>query len=207
MTATCKKIEAVVFDIGRVLVQWDLRCLYAKLIDDTDRLDWFVTNVVSERWHHQHDEGRDLGEMIAERRREFPEYAALIDAYATRFIETIPGRVPGTHDFVRELAGNGVPLYAITNFAAPFWADFRPTEPLLGLFRDIVVSGIEKIAKPDPAIFDLAARRFGYPPEEMLFIDDNAANIAAARALGWNVHHFTGADNLGRDLTGRGLIS
>lgn len=199
-------IEAVVFDVGRVLVEWDLRHLYAKLIDDPARLEWFCTTVVTEVWHFEHDAGRDLAEMVAERKRDFPESADLIDAYATRFAETIPGPVPGTAALVDRLAARGVPLYAITNFASPFWADFRPTMPVLAHFRDVVVSGDEKIAKPDARIFDLAIARFGYQPAAMLFVDDNAANIAAAQALGWHVHHFHDALSLERDLIARGLL-
>jgi 2-haloacid dehalogenase len=199
-------IEAVVFDVGRVLVEWDLRHLYAKLIEDPARLDWFCKTVVTEDWHFQHDAGRDLGEMVAERKREYPGETALIDAYATRFAETIPGPVAGTAELVDRLAARGVPLYAITNFASPFWAEFLPTLPVLAHFRDIVVSGDEKLAKPDARIFDLAARRFGREPATMLFVDDNAANIAGAAALGWQVHHFTDAPHLELDLQARGLL-
>lgn len=199
-------VRAVVFDVGRVIVQWDLRHLYAKLIADERELDWFLANVVTEAWHFEHDAGRDLSDMVAERKREFPGHAALIDAYATRFAETIPGPVPGTHAIVRELAARSVPLFAITNFAVPFWAEYRAREPLFDLFGDIVVSGVEKVAKPESAIFELAASRFGYWPAGMLFIDDNAANIEAARALGWQVHHFAGAEPLAADLRARGLL-
>ena len=199
-------VDAVVFDVGRVLVEWDMRLLFAKLIPEAERLDWFCTNVVTEEWHFQHDAGRDLAELVAERKAQFPGNDALIDAYATRFLETIPGNVPGSHEIVRELAAGGTPLFAITNFASPFWREYRATEPLFDLFGDIVVSGDEKLAKPDARIFDLAARRFGHAPQAMLFIDDNAANIASARDLGWQVHHFHGADGLRADLSARGLL-
>jgi 2-haloacid dehalogenase len=199
-------VQAVVFDVGRVLVEWDLRHLFAKLIDDPEQLEWFCSTVVTEDWHFQHDAGRDLAEMVAERKREYPASADLIDAYATRFLETIPGPVPGTAALVDRLAARGVPLFAITNFASPFWAEFRPTLPVFAHFRELVVSGDEKIAKPDARIFDLAAKRFGHAPEAMLFVDDNGANIAAARALGWQVHHFHDAASLERDLMKRGLI-
>jgi 2-haloacid dehalogenase len=199
-------VEAVVFDVGRVLVQWDMRCLFAKLIDDPERLEWFCANVVTEDWHFQHDAGRELAEMVAERKQAFPAEADLIDAYATRFLETIPGPVEGSYAILERLAAKGVPLYAITNFASTFWAQFRPTQPLFAHFRDVVVSGDEKIVKPDARIFDLAAKRFGHRPEAMLFIDDNAANIAAARELGWQVHHFMDAAGLERDLVARALL-
>lgn len=199
-------VEAVVFDVGRVLVQWDMRRLFARLIAEPARLDWFMANVVTEAWHFEHDAGRDLGEMVAARKAEFPGHDDLLDAYATRFGETIPGNVPGSHEIVRELAARSVPLFAITNFASLFWRDYRAGEPLFDLFGDIVVSGDEKIAKPDARIFDLAARRFGHAPEAMLFIDDSAANIDGARALGWQVHHFRDARTLRADLSARGLL-
>ena len=199
-------VEAVVFDVGRVLVQWDLRFLFAKLIDDPDRLEWFVTNVVTPEWHFQHDAGRPLDEMIPERIAEFPDCADLIEAYRCRFGETIPGAIPGSIELVEALAARGVPLFAITNFGAEFWPPFRAEWPMLDLFRDIVVSGVERIAKPNPAIYALAARRFGHAPEAMLFIDDNAENIAVARDCGWQVHHFVDAERLKADLSAHGLL-
>jgi 2-haloacid dehalogenase len=115
-----QKITTVVFDVGKVLFEWDLRYLFAKLIDDPHELEWFVTHVVTPQWHFQHDAGRPLAEMTAERIAEFPQHAALIDAYATRFNETIPGPVEGSLEIVSELAGRGIPLFAITNFGADF---------------------------------------------------------------------------------------
>ena len=200
-------VDAVVFDVGRVIVQWDLRNLFAKLIEDERELDWFLANVVTEEWHFEHDAGRSLSEMVPERKALFPDHAQLIDAYAARFLETIPGQVPGTAELIESLAEREVPLFAITNFGAEFWDMFRPTEPVLDHFADIVVSGRECLAKPKPAIFELAAQRFGHAPQAMLFIDDNPANIEAARKEGWQVHHFTDALQLRRDLETRGLLA
>lgn len=207
MVSHGSSISAVVFDVGRVLFEWDLRHLFAKLISNPVELDWFCRHVVTEEWHFQHDAGRPLGEMVAERSAEFPQYAPLIEAYATRFNESIPGPVAGSLELVRDISAAGYPLFAITNFGAEFWANFRPHHRIFDLFRDIVVSGEEKLTKPDPAIYQLAAQRFGHAPEAMLFIDDNAHNIAAAAALGWQVHHFSSADILARDLRARRVIS
>ena len=199
-------VEAVVFDIGRVLVQWSIRGLYEKLIADPVRLDWFLAEVVSEEWHCQHDAGVPFAEMIAERVEKYPAERPLIELYATRWLETLPGPVPGSRALVEELSARAMPLYAITNFGVEAWAMFRPTFPVLDHFADIVVSGHERLIKPDPAIFALGAQRFGHAPEAMLFIDDNRANITSAQGLGWQVHHFTGADRLAADLRARGLI-
>ncbi len=200
------KIEAVVFDVGRVLYHWDLRHLFRKLIADEAQVEKFVTDVVSPEWHFQHDMGRPAAEMVAERSAEFPEHAALIEAYAARFNETIPGPVEGSIELVERLHTGGIPLYAITNFGADFWAAFLPTAPVFDLFEDVVVSGVEKLAKPDQAIFALAAQRFGRDPATMLFIDDNEANVLAAREAGWHAHHFFDAPGLEADLSARGLL-
>lgn len=197
---------AVVFDVGRVLIQWDLRHLFAKLIGDPQEVEWFVTNVVTEKWHHQHDEGRALADMMPERIAQFPDYAVHIRAYASRFNETIPGPVPGSHEIVRQLAAQGVPLFGLTNFGEEFWAGFRPTESLFDLFKDIVVSGTEKCAKPGPRIYEIAEARFGIAPQHLLFIDDKAENIAAARARGWHGHVFEDAARLEQCLEGHGLL-
>ena len=200
------KPTAVVFDIGRVLFEWDLRALFAKLIDEPEQLDWFLTHVVTEDWHFQADAGRPLAEMVAERQAQFPGHAHLIDAYANRFNETVDRPIPDTHLLVRRLHAAGVPLYALTNFGAEFFARFRPTQPIFELFEDIVVSGEECLAKPDPRIYAIAERRFGRAPGELFFTDDNPANVAAARARGWHAHLFDSAARLQAELTGAGLL-
>lgn len=198
---------AVVFDIGRVIIQWQLRYLFEKLIADPAQLDWFLANVVTEEWHHQQDEGRPLSEMVPERIAEYPDHADLIRAYATRFAETYPEHVPGTLDIVARLKARSVPLFGLSNFGADFWDEFLAGQPVFEGFGDIVVSGHEKVAKPDPAIYAIAEGRFGLPPEQLLFIDDKAENIEAAMARGWHGHVFTNAASLEADLRVRGLLT
>ena len=200
------QVEAVVFDVGRVLYQWQLAHLFEKIVSDPDRLAKLLDEVVTEEWHSEADAGRSLADMVPERIALYPDFEAEIRAYAARFNETIPGPVPGSHALVERLDARGIPLFAITNFGAEFWAGFRPTAPIFDRFGQIVVSGEEKLAKPDPAIFALAQDRFGKPAEAMLFIDDNPANVEAAAACGWQVHHFTQASALEGDLASRGLI-
>ena len=200
------KITTVVFDVGKVLFEWDLRHLFAKLIADKAELEYFVTHVVTPEWHFQHDAGRPLAEMTAERTALYPKYQNEIDAYRTRFNETIPGPVTGSLEIVRELAARAVPLFAITNFGAEFWEMFRPTQPIFDHFGDIVVSGVEKMVKPDPDIYALALRRFGLKPGEAIFIDDNHDNVVSARANGFAAHHFTDAEKLRRELVALDLL-
>lgn len=198
--------RCVIFDVGKVLFQWDLRHLFAKLMDDPAELEWFVTNVVTPKWHFQHDAGRPLAEMVPELKAQFPAHAALIDAYAARFNETIPGPVPGSLELVDRLDAAGVPLFAITNFGHEFWEMFRPTQPVFDRFQGIIVSGTERLVKPDPAIYALAIQRFGIDPAGAYFIDDIAANVAGAESLGIAGHHFVDASELARDLAARGYL-
>ncbi len=209
MSDAVKAVKAVVWDVGRVLYRWELRALFAKLIADPQELEWFLANVVTQEWHFEHDAGRPLDKMVPERQRQFPQYAALIEAYARRFNETIPGPVPGTHALLEELAARNVPQFALTNFGAEFWDQFRPIAPIFDVMRDIVVSGREQCVKPDAAIYQVLeerAERHGIAPNALFFIDDREENIAAARARGWRGHVFTGAAALEKELTTLGLI-
>ncbi len=195
--------RVAVFDVGNVLYGWDIRNLYAKLIADPERLDWFVTHVVTPEWHFQHDAGRPHAETVAELTAQFPDEAELIAAYVPRWLETISGPIPGMLDLVTELDAAGVPLYGITNFSAEFWAMFRPTAPIFDRFRDIVVSGEERLTKPDPAIYHLARARFGLRSGEGLFIDDRAENVEAAKASGFAAVQLTDVATLRADLVQR----
>jgi len=198
--------KAVVFDVGRVLFQWQLRALFEKLIDDRVELDWFLANVVTEEWHFDHDRGRTLADMVAERIAAFPQYEMLIRAYAARFNETVPGPVAGSHELAQRLADKGVPLFCLTNFGDELWQVFRPTQPIFDLFDDIIVSGIEKVAKPDPRIYEITETRSGRSGAALFFTDDNPDNIAAAKARGWDAHLFTDAAELEARLVEAGLF-
>ena len=199
-------VEAVVFDVGKVLVRWERHLPYVQHFPDPAELAWFMDTVIPLEWHARHDAGESAAALVAERSALFPQHAALIAAWFENFNESIPGPVPGSPELVERLHAGGVPLYAITNFGADTWAGYAPTNPLFGRFADIVVSGVEQLAKPGRAIFDLAVQRFDHAPEAMLFVDDSAANVEAARALGWQVHHFIDAAGLEADLSARALL-
>ncbi|MFZ4688471.1 MAG: HAD family hydrolase [Polymorphobacter sp.] len=199
-------IRAVVFDVGHVLYGWDIGALYEKLIPDRAHRDWFLTHVVTPDWHFQHDKGRPTSETIPELQAQFPAEAALIAAYAPRWLETITGPVPGMHEIVAELSDAGVPLFAITNFSAEFWDMFRPHAPIFDRFQDIVVSGAEQLFKPEPEIYRLALRRFNLAPGEGLFVDDRIENVRAGKANGFPGHHFTGVAALRARLSDEGLL-
>jgi 2-haloacid dehalogenase len=192
---------AVIFDVGRVLYDWDPRFLYRRLIEDDRALEVFLRDVVTHDWHFQHDAGRDFADTSAELTALHPHHAELIAAWGPRFLESIGDPLPGMPALVDELEARGVPLYAITNFSHEFWPPFRAREAaMFDRFRDVVVSGAEKLVKPDAAIYRLALDRFGLEAGSTVFIDDNAANIEGAKGVGLIALHFTGEPKLRREL-------
>lgn len=198
---------AVIFDVGRVLYDWDPRILYRRLIDDDRALDAFLRDVVTHEWHFQHDAGRDFAETSAELSALYPQHAELIAAWGPRFLESIGEPIPGMHALVDELEAANVPLYAITNFSHEFWPPFRAREAaMFDRFRDVVVSGAEKMVKPDPAIYRLALERFGLEASSTVFIDDNAANVAGAQSVELIALHFEGEPKLRGELQALGLL-
>ncbi|HEY1603998.1 MAG TPA: HAD family phosphatase [Allosphingosinicella sp.] len=200
-------VHAVIFDVGNVLYGWDPEAFLARQIpEDAARLR-FIEDVDLWRWHDTLDGGRPFDEAAAELSEQFPDYAALIAAWGERFGETITDPIPGVHEIVRALDVRGIPLFAITNFSADFWRPFRAREDaFFARFRDIVVSGEEKLLKPDPALYYRALDRFGLKPAEALFVDDRLINVEGAEAVGMKAHLFIDAEDLRRRLVDEGLL-
>jgi 2-haloacid dehalogenase len=162
---------------------------------------------VTHDWHFQHDAGRSFAETSVELIRDHPHHEALIAAWGPRFLESIGAPIAGMPALVDDLHAADVPLFAITNFSGEFWPPFRAREAaMFDRFRDIVVSGDEKLVKPDAAIYRLAIERFGVEPGRTVFIDDNEANVAGAAAVGLIALHFTDEPKLRRELTDLGLL-
>lgn len=200
-------IAAVIFDVGQVLYHWNPRVLFERLIPDDQALDAFLRDVVSADWHFQHDAGRPFAQTSAERIALFPEHAAHIPIWGERFNDSVGPVVDGMAQIVADLTARDVPLYAITNYSAEFWPAFHAREAaMFAPFRDIVVSGVEKLVKPDPAIYALALARFGLRAEQAMFIDDRADNIAGARQVGMRGHLFHDAPTLRAELVALGLL-
>jgi 2-haloacid dehalogenase len=200
-------IAAVIFDVGNVLYHWDPRILYERLIADDRALDAFLRDIVSPQWHFQHDAGRDFADTSAELIARHPERADLIRLWGERFIDSIGPEVAGMRELVADLDAQNVPIFGLTNFSHEFWPPFVAREAkMFAPFQDILVSGIERLVKPDPAIYRLALARFGVEADQALFVDDRAENVEGARAVGMRGHVFTDAVTLRDELATSGLL-
>jgi 2-haloacid dehalogenase len=198
--------KAVVFDLGGVLIDWDPRHLYRKLLADEAAVEEFLATVCTPEWNAELDRGRPFAEGVAELVERHPEHAAAIAAYHERWPEMVAGDIPGTVEVLAELRAAGVPLYALTNWSAETFAITRGRFEFLEWFDGLLVSGEERVTKPDPAIFQLLLDRFGLDPTATVFVDDSAANVAAARRLGFDAIRFTGHEELRRELVARRLL-
>lgn len=196
----------VVFDIGNVLLHWDVRLLYRRVFADPLAMEDFLTRVLPPEWNLEQDRGRSWAEAEAERIALFPEHADAIRAFRARWHETVPHAIDGTVAILGSLKRSGVPLYAITNFAADTFREAQARFPYLAdSFIDIVISGVERIIKPDPAIYRVLLARQGLDARDCVFIDDSPKNVEAAAKLGFHALQFITPERFAADLRALGF--
>lgn len=194
-----------VFDIGRVFIDWDPIHLFRKLFATEEEAQWFKANVCTLDWNLAFDAGEIYAEGVAKLITRFPRFWREIQAFDLRWRETFGSEITGTRVIHEELIAAGLKTYAITNFSWEKWTMMLPEWPWLSNFDGVVVSGLERLVKPDPRIFRLFCERFGHAPEACVFIDDSAANVIAAQSVGMQAVLFTDPDTLRRDLIALGL--
>jgi 2-haloacid dehalogenase len=199
--------QAVVFDLGGVLLDWNPRYLYRKLFDDEAEMDRFLSEVCTMEWHHAHDLGVPPQETVPPLVEAHPEYAEHIWAWVQRSEEMLAGPIEESVEILRALKESGVPLYALTNMETWTYPGRRERFEFLRWFDDTVVSGFEGVAKPDPRIFELLLNRFGLSAASTLFIDDSTKNVAAAREVGMQAIEFESPAALRAHLATAGLLA
>ena len=200
-----RSIDTVVFDLGNVLVRWDRRLLYEQLIDDPAELDHFLDHVLTLDVNEDLDRGVPLAEVTAALASRHPDHADLIDAFRTRWPETLGGVIDETVEIVEQLRGR-VRLFALSNFGRETFEMSRPHLPFLEEFDGLVISGREGVVKPEPAIFELLCERHDVDPARALFTDDGPANVTAAAALGFTTVLFESPAQLAGELRSLGLL-
>ncbi|MFD1882262.1 HAD family hydrolase [Paracoccus pacificus] len=197
----------IVFDIGNVLIKWDLHRAFQDHFETPQAIDLYLAEIGFADWNLEQDRGRSWAEANADLRARHGERAFPATEYSSRHAQTIQTPVAGTWALLDRLAARGHPLYAITNWSAESWKDAETLYPRLkDVFRDVVISGRERLVKPDPAIYRVLLDRNGLNAAECLFIDDSAKNVAGAKAVGMDAVQFTTPEVLEDDLKQRGLL-
>lgn len=199
-------MKDIIFDLGGVLIDWNPRNLYKKIFASTEEMEWFLNTVCTTQWNTQQDAGRPFAKGLAVIKEKYPKYAAQIDDYFNRWDEMLGGPVKSAVAVLKDLKDKGYPLYALTNWSAETFPIARAKYDFLNWFDGIVVSGEERLVKPDPAIFARLLKRYQLHSSNCLFIDDNAANVSEAAHLGFETILFTGGDALRAELIRRGIL-
>ena len=199
------RIDTVIFDIGNVLIPWNPRWLFSRLLPDEAAIDRFFAETDFIAWNAAHDAGLRFADGVAEASARFPHYAHLFTSFVEHWEETIAAPIQGSVDLARQLRAAGYRTLALTNFSAETFPRAIRLNPFLEEFEGIVVSGAEKLIKPDPAIYRLLCDRHAVAPEHAAFIDDSLHNVDGARAIGMHAIHFHSAEQTRLDLAALGI--
>ncbi len=197
-------IDTIVFDFGGVLIDWNPRHYYKNVFKDDDKMEWFLNNVCPPDWNLEQDRGRPFSEAIAIAKNKYPDLSKEIEDYYNQWEYMLNGEIPGTVQILNALAQN-YKIYGLTNWSAETFPVALKKYSFLSLLDGIVVSGDEKLIKPDPQIFQVLLKRYNLQAESCVFIDDNLQNIETAKTLGFNAIHFTDAENLKKELASLNL--
>ena len=197
----------VVFDLGNVLIGWDPRALFRPLFAEREQeMEWFFANVCTHEWNLEQDRGRSFAEGVALLTAAHEErWHALIRAYHERWTDMLTGAIEGSVAILERLHALGTPLYAVTNWNQDTFQHARERYPFLTLFRGIVVSGEERLIKPDAAIYRLLFQRYALLPEACVFVDDSRVNVEGARAVGMHGVHYQDPQQLEAALRALGF--
>lgn len=199
-------MKTIIFDLGGVLIDWNPRYLYKKIFAAQEEMEWFLANVCTPAWNTRLDAGFPFSAAVAEAKSRYPKYAPQIEAYFLRWEEMMGGPVKGTADVLREVKARGYKIYALSNWSEETFPLAQAKFPFLGEFDGIVLSGTEKLVKPDPAIYARLLEKFGLNAPDCVFIDDNVDNIVAAAELGFETVLFKDAPSLRRELVQRCIL-
>ncbi len=200
-------IEAVVFDLGGVLIDWNPRHLYRQLFDDEAAMEAFLAEVTTPEWNTEQDRGRDWNEAIELLVAAYPDKRDLIVAYLERWPEMLGGSIDGTVQIVHELQEHrpDLRLLVLSNWSTETFPVARARYPFLEWFEGVLISGDLGAIKPEAEAFDALISRFGLHADRTVFVDDSAANVDAARRHGLIAIRFEGPEHLRRSLAGLGL--
>jgi 2-haloacid dehalogenase len=199
-------ISAVIFDIGNVLIEWNPERYYDRAIG-VDRRRALFDAVDLHAMNHRVDMGEPFRDVIYETADQHPEFRDEIRQWHDNWIELASPVIDHSVALLRALRAKHIPVYALTNFGVESYAYAQTQFDVLNEFDLEFVSGRMKVMKPDPQIYHMVEQATGLRPDQMIFADDRADNIAVAAARGGRVHHFTSAKGWGETLVAHGLLT
>ncbi len=198
--------QAVVFDIGNVLIEWQPERYYDARIG-VDRRRAMFAEVDLHGMNDLIDRGADFRDTVYDTAEACPAWRDEIRLWHDDWLAIATPEIPHSVRLLHALRARGVPVYALTNFGIGTWQLATPAYPFLNAFDRPYVSGYMGVAKPDARIYEMVEEDSGLTGAALLFTDDRAENIEAAAARGWQTHHFHGPQGWADCLVGHGLLS
>jgi 2-haloacid dehalogenase len=198
--------KTIIFDFGGVLIDWNPRHVYRKIFNTEAETEWFLENICTTEWNLNIDKGKPFAAAVKELCAIYPEWSEEIEAFHHRWEEMLGGEIHESVEILKEIQVNGYPVYGLTNWSDETFPIAYERYKFFQTLDGIVVSGREKLIKPDPLIFEILLERFNLRPEDCIFIDDNLHNILAADKLGFTTIHFTSPPQLKRHLQHSGIL-
>ncbi len=199
-------IKNIIFDFGGVVMDWDPRYFFKDHFNDDDKMEYFLKNIVTDEWNGEQDRGRTLAEGTEIQVAKHPEWEKEIRAYYDNWITMLKSDIPHNVEVLRKLEHSKYELFGLTNWSAETFPYALENYDFFTIFKEkIVVSGTEKLIKPDPTIWNLLLNRYQIKAEESVFIDDNAKNIEVAKSLGFICVHIEENTDLEKELRELGV--
>ncbi|MBO7436882.1 MAG: HAD family phosphatase [Bacteroidaceae bacterium] len=187
-------IKNVIFDFGNVLIDWNPAYLFLPYFGgDEEKCRFFTDNVCNREWFTRMDRGEDMDQCVAELQKTYPQYTDAVAAFRDRWFEMCNGEIPGMLEIIQDLKKKGVGVYGLTNWPAETFDEARRRFKTIASIDNIVVSSHVKLAKPEPAIYELLLSKYNLKPEECVFIDDRKDNVDTAIRLGMSGIVYTGS--------------
>lgn len=179
-------IKNLIFDFGGVLMDWNPRYFFQSYFNNDERMEYFLGNIATSQWNEEQDAGRTLEDGTQILVEQFPDWVKEIRAYYKHWTVMLKGEIKDNVEILRKLSKTQYELYGLTNWSSETFPYALENYDFFELFNNkIVVSGIEKIKKPDPKIWHILLQRYNIVAEESIFIDDNPKNIEVANQLGF----------------------
>lgn len=200
------QIDAVVFDVGRVLINWQPEAMYDRVIG-RDRRESLFAEVDLHSMNLSVDAGADFEEAVEALAARHPDRADVIRLWRSHWHEMARPEIPGSVHLLQVLKGKGVPVFALSNMGREPWETACGLYPFFALFDRTFISGQLRQMKPEPEIYRTVERDSGIAPDRLLFTDDSPRNVEAAAARGWQTHLFEGAEGWADRLVAAGLLT
>ena len=199
-------VQAVIFDIGNVLIEWQPERHYDAKFGATRRMALFQT-LDLHGMNDKIDRGADFRQTVYDMSAAHPEWSAEIRDWHDAWTSLAGPEIPWSVKLLRSLRKRGVPVFALSNFGIGSFEVAERVWPFLAEFDRRYISGHMGVIKPEPAIYEKVEQDCGFAPDTLLFSDDRADNIQAAAARGWQTHVFDGPEGWAARLVSEGLLT